>query len=308
MLAAACFGRTAVVAQPAKPVAAAQMAELWSAPDGPRDLFWGVGGKRLAPPADALYKLKAKDDTGFSVSYDVTSPDGTEWSAKIGPEAQTETVVSRILWGLGYHQPPNYYLPSWKLDNGQEKARLESEARFRPKVERLKRLDEFWKWADNPFSGTRPFKGLLVVLLMLNSTDLKDDNNSTYELQQPWDGASRWFVVRDVGASLGATGKLYPRRNWLEGFEKHGFIRRVAEGKVEFWYEGRHAELLTMIEPADVQWAADRMQRLTQQQWRDAFRAGNYADVETDRYLRRIRQKIADATALRPDTHAAAEL
>jgi hypothetical protein len=50
------------------------------------------------------------------------------------------------------------------------------------------------------------------------------------------------------------------------------------------------------------------MEQLTEQQWRDAFRAGNYTDAETDRYLRRIRQKIADAKALRADTHASPEI
>jgi hypothetical protein len=298
----ACGGRTVVVDAPATPVAPEKMAELWQEPGQERDLLWGIGGKKHAPPPDAVYKLKAKDDTGFSVSYDVVSPDGTEWSAKIGPEAQTEVVVSRLLWALGYHQPPIYYLPSWKLDSGEKEPRVESEARFRPKLANLERLDEYWKWADNPFSGTRPFKGLLVTLLMLNSSDLKDDNNSNYELKEPWDGAARWYVVRDVGASLGETGKLFPRRNWLEGFEKHGFITSVGDGRIEFAYDGRHQELLSMIEPADVQWAATQMQRLTDQQWRDAFRAGNYADPIADRYIRRIRQKIADGLALRADT------
>ena len=225
-----------------------------------------------------------------------------EWSAKIGPEAQTEVVVSRLLWALGYHQPPIYYLPSWRLDVGDREPRVESEARFRPKLENLERLDEYWHWADNPFSGTRPLKGLLVVLLMLNSSDLKDDNNSIYELKEAWDGASRWFVVRDVGAALGETGKLFPRRNWLEGFEKHGFIKSVGEGTIEFDYDGRHEELLAMIEPADVVWAAEQLQRLTDRQWRDAFRAGNYAEPVTERYIRRIRQKVADGLALAPST------
>jgi hypothetical protein len=288
---------------PVSPVAPEKMAELWSDPGRePRDLFWGIGGKKYAPPPDALYKLEARDDTGFSVSYDVVSPDGVEWSAKIGPEAQTEVVVSRLLWALGYHQPPIYYLPSWKVESEEKEPRLESEARFRPKLETLKRLDAYWSWADNPFSGTRPFKGLLVVLLMLNSSDLKDDNNSIYELKEPWDGAGRWFAVRDVGASLGETGKLFPRRNWLEGFEQHGFIKSVRNGTIEFDFNGRHQELLSMIEPADVQWAATQMQRLTDQQWRDAFRAGNYADAIAVRYIRRIRQKIADGLALRADT------
>ena len=302
LVTAACGGRTVVTEAPASPPSAEKMAELWTDPGKERDLYWGIGEKKYAPPADAVYKLKAKDDTGFSVSYDVISPDGTEWSAKIGPEAQTEVVVSRLLWGLGYHQPPIYYLPSWKLDLGDQEPRMESEARFRPKLEHLERLDDYWAWADNPFSGTRPFKGLLVALLMLNSSDLKDDNNSIYKLKEPWDGASQWFVVRDVGAALGETGKLFPRRNWLEGFEKAGFIRSIGDGKIEFDYNGRHNELLSMIEPADVQWAATQMQRLTDQQWQQAFRAGNYAEPIAERYIRRIREKIADGLVPRADT------
>jgi hypothetical protein len=285
-------------------VSPAHLAELRVDPGSrPRDLFWGVGGRRYAPPPDARYVAVGKDETGFSVSYDVKSPDGVEWSAKIGPEAQTEVVVSRILWGLGYHQPPIYYLPSWTLD-GEDASKRESEARFRPKLPHLERLDDPWSWADNVFSGTRELKGLLVVLLMLNSSDLKDTNNSVYELKEPWDGARRWFVVRDLGASLGETGRLYPRRNWLHGFEQQAFITRIDADRVEFDYDGRHQELLTMIRPDDVRWAAQQMARLTDGQWRDAFRAGNYSDADAARFIVRIREKIQDGLALRVDRRA----
>jgi hypothetical protein len=295
-----CAGRTRIVRPPAAPPTPEQMSELWVDPGSrPRDLFYGVGGQQLAPPKDAKYKFKAKDELGFSVSYDVIGPDGTEWSAKIGPEAQTEVVVSRLLWGLGYHQPPIHYLPSWNLvqDNGD--ARKESEARFRAKLEYLERQKEYWSWKDNPFLGTRPFNGLLIVLLILNSTDLKDDNNSIYDVKQPVPGAvpgvRRWFVVRDIGAALGDTGKLFPRRNWIEGFEQESFIEGVKDGRIEFAFAGRHQELLDMITPADLQWAATRLQRVTSQQWRDAFRAANYTDAVRDRYLRKIRQKVDEA-------------
>jgi hypothetical protein len=301
LLASACGARTVVVT-PRAPVAPEQMAELWINPGAaPRDLFWGVGGKKYAPAPDAVYKVTGKDDLGFSVSFDVEGPDKMEWSAKIGPEAQTEVVMSRILWGLGYHQPPLYYLPSWQADQKGVEPRRESEARFRPKLPQLKRLDDYWLWADNPFSGTRQFKGLLAVMLMLNSTDLKDDNNSIYEVNEPWDGASRWFLVRDIGAALGDTGKLFPRRNWIAGFERNPFLTSVTADAVEFHYKGRHQELLSMITPADVQWGAQQMARLTDAQWRDAFRAGNYADPIADRYIARIKEKIADGLALRVD-------
>jgi hypothetical protein len=306
-LAVACGGRSVVVT-PRAPLTAAQIAELRTDPgQSPRDLFWGVGGRRYAPPADAAYTLVGKDTTGFSVSYDVASPDGIEWSAKIGPEAQTEVVVSRIVWGLGYHQPPVYYLPSWTLGDKNE-GRKESEARFRPKLTELERLPDAWSWADNPFSGTPELKGLLVILLILNSTDLKDDNNSIYEVTTPAEApamtAGRWFVVRDLGAALGETGKLYPRRNWLDGFEEQAFITAVSESRVEFDYDGRHQDLLTMIGPADVRWAARELSRLTDAQWGDAFRAGNYAAPQAGRYITRIKEKIADGLALRVDRRA----
>jgi len=299
-----CGGRTVVVT-PRAAIAPEVMAQLRGDPGGAtRDLFWSVGGRRYAPSPDAVYSLKAMDDTGFSVSYDVVDPSGLEWSAKIGPEAQTEVVVSRISWGLGYHQPPVYYLPSWRLRVGERAPTLASEARFRPKLPELDRLKRSWSWAHNPFSGSPELKGLLVVLLLLNSTDLKDSNNSIYRLREPWEGASTWYVVRDLGASLGETGKLVPRRNWLGGFEREAFITAVSGPRIAFDYAGPHQELLTMIGPDDVRWAADALSQITDAQWRDAFRAGNYAPEQASRYLRRIKDKIADGLALRVDRRA----
>jgi hypothetical protein len=298
-LTGACGGhakslRTAVTATPPS---SQTLAQLWTEPgDAPRDLFWGVGGETLAPSPSTRFDVEARDDSGFSVSYDVKGPDGVRWSAKIGPEAQTEVVVSRILWGLGYHQPPTYYLPSWTAVGPRTTTR-ESEARFRPKLATLSAGDS-WKWADNPFIAAREFRGLLVVLVMLNSTDLKDDNNTIYEVKEGAGGPSRWFLVRDLGAALGETGKLFPRRNWIEGFERSGFIRGVTGNRVEFDYRGRHQDLLTMISPGDVQWAAHRLERLTDQQWRDAFRAANYDASIAERYIARIKAKIADGLAL----------
>lgn len=285
-----CGGVT--VSIPSTPPTRAAIAELWVDPgNDTRDLIYGIGGKQRAPDPTAHYRLVAADVAGFSQSFDVTGPDGVEWSAKIGPEAQTEVVVSRILWALGYHQPPAYYLPKWSLADGEE-IRTESEARFRPKLPELKKAEN-WAWQDSPLVGTRPFKGLLVVLLMLNGSDLKNDNNVTYQLARPWDGASRWLVVRDVGAALGETGKLYPRRNFLEGFEKEGFIEKVEGQRITFAYKGRHQELLDILRPGDVRWAAERMSKLTDRQWRDAFRTANYADPIAERYIRHMKGKIA---------------
>jgi hypothetical protein len=298
-----CFFGGRVMHVPSHEPSPELVAQFWRDPGvEPRDLFWGIGGRKYAPPADDGFIVKAKDESGFSVSYDVLSADGVEWSAKIGPEAQTEVVMSRVLWGLGYHQPPLYYLPFWnRADGGQEQVAKESEARFRPKLPQLTR-GKIWEWQENPFIGTRPFNGLIVTLLMFNSTDLKNDNNTVYELKEPWDGATRWFVVRDLGASLGVTGKVFPRRNWIEGFEKKGFIIGVKNGQIQFDYDGRHRELIDAVTPADVHWAASQLQKLSDDQWHDAFRSANYADAIADRYIHKLKEKIAQGLAVREDT------
>lgn len=117
-----------------KPVTTAQPAdirELWIDPVDiqQRDLFQGPDAHLGAPVEGASFAFVAPDTTGYSPGYDVRDAAGTEWSVKLGPEAQTEAVSSRVLWAIGYHQPPNYYVSSWTLTGAHAGARA---ARFRP--------------------------------------------------------------------------------------------------------------------------------------------------------------------------------
>lgn len=297
--AAGACGGAIEIKPPVQPPSPDALRQLWVDPGSePRDLFWGIGGQKYAPKPDAAYAFKERDTTGFSTKYEVKGPGDVEWSAKIGPEAQTEVLMSRILWGLGFHQQPIYYLPSWTLKRDGTTS-TESEARFRPKLKAFERLDESWWWQQNPFVGTQELNGLLVVLLMFNSTDLKNDNNSVYKFDEPVEGVDRWLVVRDLGAALGETGRMYPRRNCLECFEQHGFITAIHGDRVEFDYVGRHQELISMIRPADVRWAAEHLQKLTDRQWQDAFRAANYSESDAGRYIAKLKEKIDDGLALR---------
>ena len=94
----------------ATPPTPEQLAELWIEPERDRDLFLGVGGARLAPDPSITYKVIEVKRTGFSMGLTVEGPGNRKWSAKFPPEAPTEVVASRLLWGLGYHQPPIYYV------------------------------------------------------------------------------------------------------------------------------------------------------------------------------------------------------
>ena len=100
-----------------------------------------------------------------------------------------------------------------------------------------------------------------------------------YERRKDDRVVGRWYVVKDLGATLGTTGRMDPKRNDIDAFEPHGFITGVRDGHVTFAFRGRHQELLRVITPDDVAWMCNRLARLTPAQWKDAFRAGGYDEA-----------------------------
>jgi hypothetical protein len=278
----------------------AQLAELWVKPERGRDLFTGVGGARLAPDPSVVYTVIDIKRSGFSRGYTVKDPHHREWSAKFPPEAQTEIAASRILWGIGYHQPPIYYLAEWNAAQAPS-PNPQLPARFREKAPDFHGLDakESWSYYHNPFADTREMKGLLVIQAMLGNSDLKDQQNVIYALKEPLEGAKRWYVARDLGQSFGRTGVIDAPRGDPSVFEKTPFITGVVDGKVRFDYRGRHRVLFENITPADVRWACDQLRSLTDQQWQDAFRAGGFSEPIAERFIRRMKQKIGEGLALK---------
>ena len=286
----------------------AEIAELWQEPGdlASRDLFHGAGGAE-ALPAQTEFAFVAADTTGYSPGFDVKDAKGIEWSVKTGPEAQSEVVSSRVLWAIGFHQPPTYYLPKWSL-TGTVSGPQEP-GRFRPSLKGQEVIGD-WSWYENPFVGRREFGGLVVANLILNNWDWKTSNNKLYRLASPVEGVSRWFVVRDLGAALGKT--KYPHvlkffrlrgfgqgtRNNIVDFEEQGFIKGATAEKVEFDYRGIYRDVLNTVTPADVQWACSRLAKLTDKQWQDAFRAAGYSQDVADRFIAKLKQKIAQGLAL----------
>jgi hypothetical protein len=264
-----------------------------------RNLFDGVGGRVARPQNDARYRVMDVDTRGYSITYRVRDDRGAEWSVKIGPEAQPDVVSSRIVWALGYHQIPSYFVERWTAEDSG-KGQVLGGARFRPRPNDVGlEAKGTWSWQQNPFVGTRPYNGLLALMMILNSTDLKNDNNELYEVERGQrEEAHRWYVVKDLGASLGETGRFDPRRGYIDGFEREPFTVGLENGFVRFAFRGRHQELLQRIPVADVRWMSERVLRITSAQWRDAFRAGGYSPEITARYVARIRQKAREGLAL----------
>jgi len=298
-------------AQPEGP-AKISVAELWQEPTDllQRDLYAGPGGAELTPHRERPFQFVAHKTTGVNPGYDVKDANGRLWSVKLGVEAQSEVTASRILWAMGFHQPANYYVEQWTLEGTD--AGGKSDSRFRTNTDAYKPAGE-WAWNKNPFVATQAFRGLIVAQMILNSWDLKTANNRVYEATDPAASPRRLFMVRDLGSSLGhAKQKRFfamlggpgsqGSKNDLEGFERHGFIKNVSGNRVEFDYRGMYGELLNRVTPPDVVWACELMSRIPDTHWQAAFRAGAYTPDQTDRYVKKIKEKIAQGLALKTAT------
>ena len=285
------------------------MSALWVNPDdiASRDLLGGVGGRQNAPHTDTFEHVK--DESLMSWGFDVKDADGQHWSVKLGEEAQSEVAVSRLLWAIGYYQPPIYIVDRWTLTGRH--AGPQPLGRFRREHQDSKVVD-IWSWNDNPFVGTREFGGLIAANVLFNNWDYKAQNNKIYEYKQPLNGQTRIYMVRDLGATLGMTrsranlswffgrGEPLGTKNKVGDFEKQHFVTGVdgEHPKFDVTAGGSERSLLQAVSVEDVHWVCELLNRLTPDQMLDAFKAGHYDADTSARYVKKIREKIAEGLAL----------
>lgn len=92
---------------------------------------------------------------------------------------------------------------------------------------------------------------------------------------------------------------MLPPRGDIDEFERRGFITGVHNGIVTFDYQGYHEELVRgRITTDNVKWACELVNRLSDAQWRDAFRAGRFDPDTTERFIRKVHQKIEQGLAI----------
>ena len=272
---------------------------LWDQPAdlSDRDTYYGPWGAAHAPDPKGIYAFLRPKTGGSNPGVVVRDAAGREWHVKQpigsirGDEGPVEVTLSRVLSAIGYHQPAVYYLPSFTMVDANGR-RTEPGGRFRLDDDTMKARGP-WSWSDNPFAGTQPLHGLLAILMLFNGTDIKDSNNTLYEYRPPGTPRELRYVVRDLGAALGETGRVEPRRNNVALFEKSGFVDGFENGFVKFDFHGRHQKLVRgRITPADLLWASDRLEGLSDKQWADAFRAGGYSNDVAVRYIAAIRGRL----------------
>ena len=302
---------------------------LWRDPGdvASRDLFYGPGSAEQAPAPPFTFVEEVK--TGESPKFKVRDARGVEWGVKLGPEAQSETVSTRLVWAVGYFAEEAYYFDrvrvegvSGRLSRGREyvTGSYVRGARFEPRRGDVREGPE-WSWRDSPFEGTREMSGLKVLMILLNNFDARKGNNHVLYAEAAGGREAR-YVVTDLGATLGRAGGLGGRRtkNNLEDFLSTEFVRRVDrdDGVVEFdfdtrprgfghfavlhpkYYRGevKKEKAMRGIPVEHARWIGGLLSRLSDGQLRDAFRAAKYDQETTEGYVRALRRRINQLTNL----------
>jgi hypothetical protein len=177
-----------------------------------RNLLYGPGSPELAPVEPFTFIKEVK--SGESPKFVVRDARGDEWTVKLGPEAQAETVCTRLVWAVGYFAEEAYYFDEVRVDGlptlsrGQDYVTggIVHGARFEPE-RRTMVSGSTWDWRKNPFAGTRELSGLKVLMILLNNFDAHSGNNRIIHVNGPRDREARYYVT-DLGATLGRAGGL----------------------------------------------------------------------------------------------------
>ena len=264
---------------------------LWRDPAdiATRNLLLGAGGEEMKPDISKLTFIEEKTG-GFSKKYRVRDAKGNEWIAKIGKESQTDTAANRLLWGLGYETEIAYLVPEAKIEGKGDFKNVRLEARPAD----VKRAGN-WMWENNPFINTPEFRGLKILMVMLNNWDMKDDNNEILARRGDTTGEGELrYIISDLGATFGKTGGFFSRsRNDADDYVKAAFIKKVNGEVIDFNYGGKNQKLFTGITVADARWLGGLMKRLSDEQIRDAFRSANYTAEEVEMLTGALKRRIA---------------
>jgi hypothetical protein len=314
VLVVTCFAAGAKTSETAPPAKTGEGPPvLWRDPGdvGSRDLYYGSGGLQHQPAGPFVFDKE--ENTGTQPKFQLVDANGVRWTAKIGIEARPETAASRFLWAVGYFANDDYFLPAMPVQNLPHLRRGSGSVSTGGVVHdvRLKRHDEvklgMWEWGNCPFVNTREWNGLRVLMALMNNWDVKDINNSIYQVK----GANpeQRYVVTDLGSSFGPTTLTRSLKGNFRAYRESKWIRTVSRGSVDFNVPGAPGGAYLLAFPiaigrlsldwvgrhiprADARWMGDLLGRLSPRQIRDAFRAAGYSAEEVEGFSQIVEKRI----------------
>jgi len=253
------------------------------------DMFEGAGGPEMRPDLSSIKFIK-EEKKGHNKKFRISDGSGRIWVAKLGREAQPETAATRLLYGLGYKTEITYLVPTLTIPGKGTFKNVRLEAR----PENAKRVGE-WKWASNPFVGTKELQGLKMMMVFLTNWDVLDLQNEIVHT----DGENQ-YIVSDLGSTFGKLGnnnlpvvyRFGRKVGSPKSYARTKFVKEVERGEVRLAYKGKNRKLFKSFTIAEARWLSSQLSHLSDDQIRDAFRAANYSPADIDIYTQAVRRKI----------------
>jgi hypothetical protein len=301
------------------------------------DLASGPGAAESAPAPPFTFVEEVT--LGTSPKFKVRDARGHTWSVKLGEEAQAETVATRLVWAMGYHAEETYYFDRVEVRNLPKLARGQQFVEGRSTVRGVRfearrglgPRAATRDWEQNPFTGTREFNGLKVLMALLGNYDIREENNLIVAGRDEEGEPVARYLVSDIGATLGKVGGLGGKRskNNLADYSASKFVTGVENGFVKFDFntkpkglgffasvfkpgygksQAKKEKVMSNIPVEDARWMGTRLARLSDAQLRDAFRAAGYAPATADGFVAAIRGRINQLTQLPAAASVAAGL
>jgi hypothetical protein len=297
---------------------------LWREPDDitTRNLYYGPGGKKHEPRGP--YTFVEEDNDGTQPKFIVKDGNDVKWTVKLGFEARSETAATRLVWAVGYFANEDYFVPQMRVDGMPAHLKrgakyvaaggLIHDARLKRHMENEKMTGN-WDWRKGAFAGTRELNGLRVMMALVNDWDLKQVNNKIYAGSGDEPPV---YMVGDLGATFGPPGVILPlgrSRSDLGKYAASTFIKRTTSAYVDFetprapfvamgfwpltyFPRVRLDSILRHVPREDAHWMGTVLGRLSQQQVRDAFRAGGWQPDVVDAYANIVEDRVRQLRAL----------
>lgn len=263
----------------------AQTSILWRDPVDleSRNLFWGIGGQENAPTNANSFSPVNIPGSGITEKF-VQDDRGRVWSVTFGPEAKADVAASRLLWAVGFHTSQNYYLASANLGGS-----IKSDVRFKRRNDGNTILGG-WVWTLNPFTNSRELQGLKTMMALLSHWDLEDERNLRARSET---GTDFIYYVSNLNKTLGKNVKLESNCTAANAadYSEQQFIDGIKDGKVRF-HQKRFSSVVKDVTVENAKSFGTLLNRLSDKQIGDAFRAGGFSDAEVSTYVKAVRSRI----------------
>jgi len=263
------------------------------------DLTLGIGSVEGMPKPP--FQFEKEDQTGTNPKIKVIDANGVKWNVKFDEEVHAEIAASRLVWAFGYNVEESYFVPSAVVNGVTGLGRAKkfvgangaiTNALFEKRPDTIARRKEPWSWTSNPFTGTKELSGLILLNVLVNNWDAKQENNGVLGMFDKSGGVDEWYTVCDWGGTFGRYSSVFSHSKWTPNdFQKQSYIEGVSGNTLKLHYKGKMAGSRSV--PLDhAKWFAGLANQLSDIQIRQAFKAAGASEAETVSFTIKLRERL----------------